>query len=357
MRKIFLLFIIIGSVGLNPVNGQVGAIIKSITKKSVKSVVKSTSKAGARSLGKKGVKSAVKSIGKGVYHSSDDILESSVKSAGKTVIKSTDNIFKGGTSSVRTISKNSNLRSVDDIFGKKVITKNLIKKSYLQWAEVNGFKLKPNKRGFSILGKGGENLGYVISKGDNTIVQTYSLSARKVVNPLLDAKCISNATYKIDNTIFKIDKYGRTVEAKASSFSKQVVNRNEIKGAKENLKAMSKDGIKEIDHGGHLIAHSLGGNSGSLNIVAMKGSLNKGRFFSIELFINKNSAIVKNYKVKALYANIKTQRPSSFVQSFEYKGTVSNIQRLAKRHESFKYITKIDQVGKEYFECTVKHLN
>lgn len=373
MKKIVCLLLLFITIGTSQADAQFGALFRVIKKGFSKSTVKSTSKAAVKSASKStdeiieyGGKSTSK-LGKStklgrfttktVSKETDDLFKVT-KTISKKTIKSTDDIFSEGKSVI----KGSYVdKEIDDIFKKsgtrKFISASVLKSSHTKWADLNGFKLINSKRGFDIISKEGNNIGHVLTNGKITVVNTYSLTARKVVNPLLDVKPIPNSIYKVENSIFKVDKYGRTVEASASSFPRNIIDRNTIIGSRENAKAMAKQGIKGVDDGGHLIAHSLGGNTGALNIVPMESSLNRIRYYSIERFLKNNSKTSKNYKVQVIYRNKHKLRPQKFIQSFEYRGPLENLDKLSKINKRFKYKKRTDNLGQEYFECTVKHKN
>jgi len=264
--------------------------------------------------------------------------------------------------------KKSIKKGVDDIleivYKKSDINKNApkvikfipISSVLKKWSKSNNFILKPNKYSIEIFNKSNEYLGKITTKGKHKVVTAHPLIGRKTVNPLLDANLFPNTTYKVENCIFKTDKMMRVTSAEISSIPKSVIQRNSIKGAKENSKAMAKDGIKGVDHGGHLIAHSLGGNSGSINILAQLGKLNTGKFASIEKLIRMNKSQIKKYNVTAIYKGI-SKRPISFIQKFEYRGNVKELIEMQKRNPNFKYLKKKDVNGNVYYKCLIFHKN
>lgn len=225
-----------------------------------------------------------------------------------------------------------------------------------KWAAQNGFQFISGRRSVEILGKNGVCLGKMTQVGNQKMITSFALLKRKTINPLLEKKLFANTTYKIESSIFKTDKLGRVTSAEISSISKSVVNRNTIKGTNEQAKAMAKEGIKGLDHGGHLIAHSLGGNSGAINIVAQLGTLNKGAFRSVEVLVSKNKSHVKNYKVNVIYKG-KSKRPKTFVQAFEFRGNLKELRRMKRRNPNFNYIKKKVSSGRSYYECNIYHSN
>jgi len=225
-----------------------------------------------------------------------------------------------------------------------------------KWASQSGFQLVSGRRSVEILGKDGVHLGKLSKVGNKQTITSFALLERKTINPLLEKELFANTTYKIESSIFKTDKLGRVTSAEISSISKSVVNRNTIKGANEQAKAMAKDGIKGLDHGGHLIAHSLGGNSGAINIVAQLGTLNKGAFRSIEVLVSKSKSHVKNYRVNAIYKG-KSKRPKTFIQAFEFSGNLKELKRMKQRNPNFNYIKKKASDGRSYYECNIYHSN
>ncbi|MTI30101.1 DNA/RNA non-specific endonuclease [Xanthovirga aplysinae] len=238
----------------------------------------------------------------------------------------------------------------------KVASRLLISKQLDSWAKNNGFKLISNKKSISILNLQGEKLGKIVEAGRYKVVSTFPLMAKKVINPLLDSNLLSRTTYKLGQSVFKTDKFARVYQAEIKSLPKSFINRNQIIGANENAKAMAKDGIKELDHGGHIIAHMLGGNSGAINIVAQYGKLNKGKYHAIERFLGKNRANIKNYSINLTYKG-KSQRPATFKQVFEFRGPLDKLKKLSKRHPNFKYHRKVDANGNRFFKCVIFHSN
>lgn len=238
-----------------------------------------------------------------------------------------------------------------------LILKNLpLSPSLKKWSTASGFILKPNKQSISIYSKDNELLGKIVKNGRHQVVTTFPLIGKKAVNPLLDAKLFPNTTYKIENSIFKTDKLARVVSAEISTIPKNIIKRHRIKGARENAKAMAKDGIKGVDHGGHLIAHTLGGNSGAINIVAQSGRLNIGKFASVEDLIRKNRTHIKNYKVDVIYKG-NSKRPVAFRQKFEFRGIEKKLEKLRKKNPDFRYLKKKDLNGHPYFNCIIFHKN
>ncbi|MBT32270.1 MAG: hypothetical protein CMO01_21620 [Thalassobius sp.] len=238
----------------------------------------------------------------------------------------------------------------------KVVRKLPISATLKKWSTENGFVLKQNKLSISIYDRENQYLGKIVKNGKHQVITSFPLMGKKLVNPLLDARLFPNTTYKIENSIFKTDKLARVVSAEISSIPKSIVERHQLRGTRENAKAMAKDGIKGVDHGGHLIAHSLGGNSGALNIVAQSGKLNTGRFASVENLIRKNRKQVKNYKVDVIYKG-SSKRPVAFRQQLEFWGSEKQLQRMQKRSKDFKYIMKKDGSGKTFYSCVIYHKN
>jgi hypothetical protein len=373
MRKLFCLLLFLSIIGTGHADAQFATLFRVIKKGFSKSTVKSTGKTTVKTISKSsdeiieyGGKSASKIkktsrasrfTTKTISKNTDDLFRAS-KTLSRKSIKSTDEIFSEGRYALK---GRSSKKEIDDIFKKygrrKKPSTSLLKPLHISWADANHFKLIKRQRGFDIISKDGHNLGHVLTNGKTTVVNTYSLTARKAVNPLLDVKPIPNSIYKVENNIFKVDKYGRTVEASASSFPRNTLNRKEIIGSRENAKAMKKQGIKGVDDGGHLIAHSLGGNTGALNIVPMESSLNRVRYYSVERFLKNNSKTSKNYKVEVIYRNKRKQRPKKFIQSFEYRGLEKNLDKLTKVNKRFKYKKMNDASGHEYFKCSVIHKN
>lgn len=243
-----------------------------------------------------------------------------------------------------------------DIPESRILNKIPIDTKLENWAVQNGFQFVSGRRSVEILGKDGACLGKMTQVGNQKVITSFALLERKTINPLLEKELFANATYKIESSIFKTDKLGRVTSAEISSISNSVVTRNAIQGTNEQAKAMAKDGIKGLDHGGHLIAHSLGGNSGAINIVAQLGTLNKGAFRSVEVLVSKSKSLVKNYKVNVIYKG-ESMRPQTFMQAFEYRGNLKELQRMKQRNPNFNYIKKNASGGRSYYECNIFHSN
>ncbi len=113
-----------------------------------------------------------------------------------------------------------------------------------------------------------------------------------------------------------------------------------------------------IDDGGHLIAHTLGGVKGSINIVPQYNKMNRGQYKKIETFVKKESFLIKGYTVKVDYQPwAVTFRPDNFTQSFFYYGIENSLIKLQNSvGRDFKY-TKVTIMGKDFFECTYKTSN
>ena len=241
----------------------------------------------------------------------------------------------------------------------KQTTKLLVKnKEIKSWSIKDNFKLLPhkNKDIVSILGNNDEVLGKIIKVEGKTVVTTFSLTAKKAVNPLLDKAALPNTIYKVDSQIFKTDYLGRTISANMPSIPSSFVNRYDVSKRYEQLKALNKGGLKVVDHGGHLIGHSLGGNSGSINIVPQFGKLNKGSYSSIEKFVGINKKFTKNYNIKVYYKG-KSHRPDRFMQSFDFYGEEKLLRQLSLKHENFKFVKLTDAVGKNYNRVVILNSN
>ena len=332
-KLFFILFVLISSFSMKAQIGKaIGKAAKNITKeltgKALKTnAKKTTSKAASKVLKKKVTEKILK--------------KTSVKSLQKTVLKSnqiaTKSIFK------RRIKKTAAL-------------------DLKKWTAKQGFEIVSTKQKgvHKVYSKSQQYLGTVFQKGSKTHIvadETILLKNSKAlkVNPILE-KPIANATYKVNNTIFKTDHLGRTVFSKTPSIPKNVTNRKVIKGTNEQAKAIRKGGIKGSDDGGHLIAHSLGGNSGAVNIVAQSSKINRGKFRVLEDFAFKNKKFIKDYQVKAAYKSTR-KRPSSFVQKLNFLGDKKDLLILKRKHPSLKYRKKIGLNGKIFYECLMKHSN
>lgn len=232
------------------------------------------------------------------------------------------------------------------------IEKKLSKQYISTWALENNFTLVYKKRVTEILSKEGELLGTILESKNKRIINSFPLLGKKIVNPLLDKKLFPNTSYKIGQSIYITDSQSRVITAEIKSIPRSIVKRNNIRGARENHKAMLKDGIKGKDHGGHIIAHSLGGNSGAINIVAQYGKLNQGNYSKIERFISKNKRYIKDYKIKLTYKK-NSQRPLNFVQTFNFRGSKRKLDKITKKNLNFKYVKE----NSSTYKCIVFHSN
>lgn len=256
----------------------------------------------------------------------------------KIAAKFTKSIVKTNKQTIRAIAKNN--------------------KTLISWTVKNNLILKAHKNpGISdILNKKGNVLGTVSTVGSKSVITTFSLSARKTVNELLDKNALPNAIYKVDNQIFTTDHRSRTVNAYISSIPSNVVNRNEISNSYEQLKSVRKGGLKGVHHGGHLIGHSLGGNSGLINIAPQLVKLNIGAYGKIEKFVRINKKGIKNYNIKVFYKG-ESQIPTRFVQSFEFRGEQNLLVQLKNNNKSFYFLKKSDVNDRPYFSCIIFHSN
>jgi hypothetical protein len=240
------------------------------------------------------------------------------------------------------------------------VLKMAIRSDLKSYASKNGFKLIANKRSISVYSQGDEYLGRiyqignkkVVNVGSNFLEKSIKSKPKYYVNPILDDP-LPNSIYKVEDMIFVTDKYARTVLAEAKSFSKNVVERRYV--AKGKFKRSLNGGLKG-DHDGHLIAHSLGGNYGKLNLVSQNGSLNINQYAYVESFIRDNKTVVKNYSVKPLFIG-KGLRPPNITQNFEFRGGIDKLSDFIKVNPNMTYKRAIDAYGIEFFNCSIKHIN
>lgn len=226
----------------------------------------------------------------------------------------------------------------------------------INWADANSLSIEKKKFSYNIINSNGDFLGKIQIVGKQRMVISFPLMGKKRVNPLLDYNLLPITTYKIETNMFKTDHLSRVIRAQIDNVPKSVINRNEIKNSSEQGIAMLKDGIKGKDHGGHLIAHSLGGNSGAINIVAQYGRLNQGKFGAIEKFISKNKSFVKLYTIDVSYTKL-SKRPDYFVQQFQFWGKMNELDNLKIRHPELNFVKKTDELNREYFQCVIYHSN
>ncbi|WP_233897139.1 DNA/RNA non-specific endonuclease [Tenacibaculum piscium] len=284
-------------------------------------------------------------------------------------------VEKGSKNIIKTLVESSTKSSVN-ILTKKITRKSLVQKkvvkiiaqpffttTYLnKWVKANPeFIFKKHGKSIRVLDKEtGEFLGSVFNKGSKSSIIVHSNVIKKnginYVNPLLN-RIPKNSIVKNGNVIYTVDHLGRTIKVIIGRVNpKNIINRKTINNTNEQAKSLIKNGIKGQDHGGHLIAHSLGGNSGSLNIVPQLGKLNLGSFKKTENFIKNNSKFIKDYTVTPKYYGTNL-RPSSFIQKFEYRGDVSHLIKRKNTLKGFNYKEVKDMNGRNVYECTVKLFN
>lgn len=285
------------------------------------------------------------------------------------------------------VSCNKILKKGDDVVEeiathqtRKRVVKNLpIHVELDRWAKQ--FKGKVIKKGRSYHIKSADDifLGKVYKSKNRTVITTFPLIEKKVVNPLLNGKLLPNAMYKVEHNVFVTDKYRRVLKAYTDVIPKNKIQRESlrnisdkslsktqgrIKGSIKNNKATpinlqkyvaEKQGRKGVDHGGHLIAHSLGGNSGAINIVPQLGKLNQGAYASIERFVRTQRKHIKHYEVDLVYKGRK-KRPSSFVQSFDFYGSQKEMEKLAKRNPALKF-KKVRSGVRSCYRAIIFHSN
>ncbi len=249
--------------------------------------------------------------------------------------------------------KKSDLDKNASKIAKKVVISSELKK----WSLDNGFDLIAGKYSTKIYSKSGEMLGSIVSKGTNKSITTYALIGRKKVNPLLNAQIFPSTNYKVDNTIFKTDRFKRVTNAKSATITNNNPKRKELTNSyKKHLKIENIGGKKKIDQRGHLIAHFLGGNSGTINIVAQLETLNQKKFKWIEELVGKNKKFIKNYEVDVIYKG-QSKRPYAFKQKFEFRGDLRELKKEQIKNPTLKYIKKIDENGNTFYKCITYHKN
>ncbi len=305
---------------------------------------------------KKIIKEAIKEVTEtSLKKEVKQVAKSSIKNEGKHLSK------KIAEETVETSLKKE-VKKVDKNIGKQLFRKdmnNFISINSKEWHK-RGINLVSKKNVTEIQGKSGEVLGKIFVKGDKHIIQTYSLVGKKSVNPILNVKRLPNSTYKVENSIFKTDKLGRVIYAKKPVITKNEIHRNSLQGSyKSKIKNIQDiGGIDGLDDKGHIIAHSLGGNSGKLNIVPQSKNINRqGKSFAkVEELIKKHKEYIKNYEVDLSYKG-NSRRPYSFMQKFEYRGKKEDLIKFKQQNKQFKYFKKTDINGNTFFDCSFFHLN
>lgn len=235
------------------------------------------------------------------------------------------------------------------------------------------FKISRNKYSYSV-SVNNRSVGKIYyAKGTGKcIVSTYHYNSSMNVSPLVKKPLLSNTTYKIGASIYTTDRLSRPKKATLAVISKGINNafsdRNAIKGVKESSIAQDHGRIdlqtivygnsKSPDQGGHLIAHSLGGVKGHINIVPQYYKMNNGAYKDVETFVKKHRRHIKAYTVKVNYlpGTIKA-RPESFYQNFIYYGNKDNLEALrndlrGKGELSFR-VREQDINGKKIYRCSL----
>ncbi|MBS9766528.1 MAG: DNA/RNA non-specific endonuclease [Flavobacteriaceae bacterium] len=250
---------------------------------------------------------------------------------------------------------------------KKLVKKIDIPDDLVKWGNKSNLNLKINKNSIDILDDSGKKLGKIIKKGNKKIVNSYSIIGERTVNPLLNKLPLPNTIYKINNIIFRVDDIfktdgmGRVVYAKQSSFTKNTkknIDRNKLKGSYKGYEIEFFGGKKGVHERSHIIALSLGGNSGNINIVPQLERINKGVYKRNEKFMKDNWKYIKNYEVKISYKGSE-KVPKSFIQKFELRGrdALDKLKEHKAKNPEIKFRKYTDSNGQSYYKCITYHDN
>lgn len=362
MKTYKILLFLVSSLLVNEVKGQSG-LLKPLLKKGAKEVtseaIEYSAKKGAKEITNEAIEYSTK---KGIK----EFAEFSTKKSPKELLKIIEINSKNGmtrnfgTESVKVKGKTGVLKLLkksNQELTKKGL-KTVVRLDLITYATKRGFRLVPNKRSVSLFNREGVHLGKIYQNGKKSVIvapeviTNNSSKLKYIVNPILDDP-LPNSIYKVGNTTFKTDNYSRTVLAKIKSIAKSVLNRGDIK--KGGFKRSKNWGVLG-DHDGHLIAHSLGGNYGSVNLVAQLGTLNTRKYAAVENFIRKNNGLIKNYQIKPSYVG-ESLRPNKISQLFEFRGGVDELMVLKKGNPSLKFTKNVDVYGKEVYNCIITHSN
>ena len=108
-----------------------------------------------------------------------------------------------------------------------------------------------------------------------------------------DGKLLANENYTVNDNTYITDENGRIVDCVANP----VYTENGSRNIKEQCEAGGMD-RRENDDGGHLVARILGGAEGIENLVAMRSTINRGDYKSMENEISKAVQDGKDVKMK-----------------------------------------------------------
>ena len=164
---------------------------------------------------------------------------------------------------------------------------------------------------------------------------------------------ILESTLTPDTTIVKgnftavTDSLGRPVLNKISDLSINDAKRVDVTKYRDSS-------YRTSDHGGHLIAHQLGGTSGKENIVAQLDEVNQGKMARVEHTVRslKEQGHTVDYEVKTNYVGSET-RPSSFepkitVDGVEYTDLPDDLRKIYNDADVTPVKKAVTNIGEIY---------
>ncbi|MEO5991302.1 MAG: DNA/RNA non-specific endonuclease, partial [Ferruginibacter sp.] len=219
------------------------------------------------------------------------------------------------------------------------------------------FTLLKNKRSISIK-MNGETKARAYSAGSKIVISVAGhFDGDRKINTVILGPLVRKATYKVNSAIYTTDNKSRPKKAVLPIITKGMflgsVDRNTITGATESEIAIEHHRISgQVDDGGHLIAHTLGGVKANINIVPQYYKMNRGPFKIVESFIKENQFHIKKYNVEVHYdVSSTTFRPNDFYQSFYFYGDIEKIKNLQRKllgkNQSLKFI----EISKGIYKC------
>ncbi len=219
------------------------------------------------------------------------------------------------------------------------------------------FTLQKNKRSISIK-MNGVTKARAYSVGPKIVITVAShFDGERKINPVILGPLVRKATYKVNSAIYTTDNKSRPKKAVLPVITKGMflgsVDRYSITGATESEIAIEHDRISgQIDDGGHLIAHTLGGVKANINIVPQYRKMNRGPFKTVESFIKDNQSYIKNYNVEVHYnVSSSTFRPNQFYQSFYFYGDIQKIKNLQRNLLGKNQKLKFIEINKGFYKC------
>ncbi len=144
---------------------------------------------------------------------------------------------------------------------------------------------------------------------------------------IIESSLMPDTTIVKGNFTAVTDSLGRPISNKITDLSINLDKRVDVTKYRDSS-------YRANDHGGHLIAHQLGGISGKENIVAQLSEVNQGKMAQVEHTVRslKEQGHTVDYEVKTNYIGSET-RPSSFepkitVDGVEYTDLPDDLRKI-----------------------------